>query len=73
MLLMDKASATSLERRNKPMYFEKYPQAGQWRWRLKGANHEIVASGESYIYERDCDHAIDLVKSTNSNTPVYRR
>ncbi|MBL8649903.1 MAG: DUF1508 domain-containing protein [Sphingopyxis sp.] len=55
------------------MYFEKYQQAGQWRWRLKGANHEIVASGESYIYERDCDHAIDLVKGTNSNTPVYRR
>lgn len=54
------------------MYFEKYLSGGQWRWRLKAANHEIIASGESYVYERDCDHAINLVKSTDVNTPVKR-
>lgn len=54
------------------MYFEKYQSGGQWRWRLKGGNHEIIASGESYFTEANCDHAIALVKSTNSTTPVRR-
>ncbi len=54
------------------MYFEKYQQGGQWRWRLKAANHEIIASGESYVYETDCDHAINLVKGTTSSTPVRK-
>lgn len=54
------------------MYFEKY-QSGGWRWRLKAANHEIIASGEAYVNERDCDHAINLVKGTTATTPVYRR
>ncbi|MDP1980567.1 DUF1508 domain-containing protein [Undibacterium sp.] len=59
------------------MYFEIYSSTGllnhpstQWRWRLKAANHETIASGESYYYKADCLHAIDLVKSTNANTPV---
>ena len=55
------------------MYFEKYQQSPQWRWRLKAANHEIIASGESYWNEADCDKAIDLVKGTTATTPVYRR
>ena len=54
------------------MYFEKYQQAGQWRWRLKAANHEVIASGESYVYESGCDNAINLVKSTTSTTPVKK-
>ena len=59
-------------RKEVTMYFEKY-QSGGWRWRLKAANHEIIASGEAYVNERDCDHAINLVKGTNGSTPVYRR
>lgn len=55
------------------MYFEKYQSSGQWRWRLKAANHEIIAAGESYWNEADCDHAINLVKGTTASTPVYRR
>jgi uncharacterized protein YegP (UPF0339 family) len=53
------------------MYFQKYQQSSQWRWRLKSANHEIIASGESYWNESDCDHAINLVRGTNGTTPVY--
>jgi uncharacterized protein len=55
------------------MYFEKYQQSAQWRWRLKAANHEIIAAGESYWNETDCDAAISLVKGTNSITPVIKR
>lgn len=64
------------------MYFEIYPspQSGpfgpnpfapkQWRWRLKSGNHEIIASGESYVNRRDCEHAVALLKSTSFMTPV---
>lgn len=55
------------------MYFEKFQSGAQWRWRLKAANHEIIASGESYYNENDCDGAINLVKGTTATTPVYRR
>lgn len=35
-------------------FFEIYPtKAKQWRWRLKGANGEKVASGESYKRKAD--------------------
>ncbi|MCD0218109.1 DUF1508 domain-containing protein, partial [Enterobacter hormaechei subsp. steigerwaltii] len=31
------------------MYFEIYKDAkGEYRWRLKAANHEIIAQGEGY-------------------------
>jgi uncharacterized protein YegP (UPF0339 family) len=43
---------------------------GQWRWRLRAANNEIIASGESYRNKQDCLAAIALVKSTNANTPT---
>jgi uncharacterized protein YegP (UPF0339 family) len=43
-------------------------QAGEWRWRLRGANGEIVAdSGEGYTRERDAVRAFlrvgDLIRS----------
>ncbi|WP_397602531.1 YegP family protein [Sphingorhabdus sp.] len=53
------------------MYFQKYRESVYWRWRLKSVNHEIIASGESYVNQSDCDHAINLVKGTNGSTPVY--
>lgn len=52
------------------MYYEMYQQAGQWRWRLKAGNHEILASGESYVVKADCKKVIDLLKSTTTGTPV---
>ena len=52
------------------MYFEIYQSGDEWRWRLKGGNHEIVASGEAYTTKQACEHGVDLVKSTNADTPV---
>jgi len=63
------------------MYFEIYQEptgllgaslrsTTQWRWRLKSANHEIIASGEGYNNKIDCQHAIDLLKGTTHSTPV---
>lgn len=50
--------------------FEMYKSGDQWRWRLKAANGEIIASGESYTTKQNCLNAINLVKGTNSYTPV---
>jgi hypothetical protein len=54
------------------MYFQIYKDtAGYWRWRLKAANHQIIATpGEGYTNKADCLSAISLVKSA-WNAPVY--
>lgn len=53
------------------MYFELYQSSGQWRWRLKGGNHEIVAHGESYVSKQGALNAIQFVRGTNGTTPIY--
>ncbi len=55
------------------MYYIVYKDtAGYWRWNLRAANHEIVASGEGYANKQDCYHAISLVKGS-ATAPVYER
>ena len=52
------------------MYYTIYLDVqNQWRWNLRSANHEIIASGESYYNENDCIYAIELVKSS-ANAPI---
>ena len=53
------------------MYYKMYvDKAGEWRWNLHAANHQIVAtSGEGYKNKNDCLHGINLVKSS-SDAPV---
>lgn len=53
------------------MYYEIYQDAKkEWRWRLKSANHQIVATGgEGYTSKQGAEHGISLVKSS-SNAPV---
>jgi uncharacterized protein YegP (UPF0339 family) len=54
------------------MYFQMYRTGNQWRWRLRAANHLIIAdSGESYHNEIDCRHAVGLVMDTSRNTPFF--
>lgn len=50
------------------MIFEMYQQGGQWRWRLRAGNGEIIASGESYHNRQDCVSAVNLVMDTNRQT-----
>ncbi len=37
-----------------------------WRWRFRGANHEIIASGEAYYNKTDCLRAIQLVATSGT-------
>jgi len=44
--------------------------AGYYRWRLFASNGKIIAdSGEGYVNKSDCQHGIQLTKSS-SNAPV---
>ncbi|MFC0308208.1 YegP family protein [Gallibacterium trehalosifermentans] len=54
------------------MYFELYKDIkGEFRWRLKAGNHEIIAtSSEGYTTKQSCKHAIDLVKAVTAETVV---
>jgi uncharacterized protein YegP (UPF0339 family) len=54
------------------MKYEVYPSSGQWRWRLRAANNEIIASGESYWNKSDCKKAVELVKGS-ANAPVVEQ
>ena len=53
-----------------PTYYVRRDVTGQWRWRLRAANHRIIAeSGESYHNRADCEAAINLVKGS-AHAPV---
>lgn len=54
------------------MYYQKWKDGnGEWRWHLRGGNHEIISHGESYVSEAGCDNAISLNKGS-TNAPVYK-
>ena len=38
----------------------------QWRFRIKGANGEKIASGESYVHKADCLSVIELIKGSTA-------
>ena len=54
------------------MQFKLYKDtAGYWRWTLYAANNRKIAdSAEGYNNKSDCQAGIDLVKSTNGQTPA---
>jgi uncharacterized protein YegP (UPF0339 family) len=44
--------------------------AGEWRWRLRTTNGNVVAdSAEGYRRREDCERGIDIVRSA-ANAPV---
>lgn len=52
--------------------FSVYKDArGEWRWRLKHRNGNIIADGsEGYVNKADALNGISLVKSTTQSTPI---
>jgi len=50
--------------------FEVYKdKAGEWRWRLKGANNEIIATSEGFKEKAGCEDGIASVKK---NAPIAK-
>lgn len=48
------------------MRYEVYKSGVFWRWRLRGANSEILASGEAYYNKADVLHVIRIIKGSGS-------
>lgn len=47
--------------------FEIYKdKVGEWRWRLKAANNEIIATSEGYKEKTGCEAGIASVKKNAS-------
>lgn len=47
-----------------------YDGLGGWRWRLVGANGEIVAGGESYSDKANCERAIKGIRRLSAVAKV---
>jgi len=43
---------------------------GEWRWRLRANNNEIIASGEGYKNKKDCLHAVDLIRDLSPDAEI---
>lgn len=54
------------------MKFEIYQteSTGRFRFRLKAANGEIIAHGQSYSAKRDCEHVILLLQKAGLHVPI---
>lgn len=52
-------------------YFVVYKDSrGEFRWRLKANNHEIVATGEGYIQKQSAINAVNWVKTNAVYAPI---
>lgn len=70
----DKPRATSGGNGENLMYFEivKSP-TGQFQWRIRGGNHEIMASSELMRDKESCRAAIAVVKRDAATAPIVDR
>jgi uncharacterized protein len=48
------------------MRFEIYKSKGEWRWRLKARNGEVIANGEGYKNKIDCRAIVAQIQSLNT-------
>jgi uncharacterized protein YegP (UPF0339 family) len=52
--------------------FEIYKdRIGEYRWRFKAPNGEIVAASEGYTSKQSCQGSIQLIKMYSPVAPVY--
>ena len=60
------------QERRSEMNFQIYTDsAGEWRWRFRADNNEIIAvSSEGYVRKSSCQHSIDLVKQGAADADV---
>ena len=53
-------------------YFVVYKDVlGQFRWRLKADNHEIVATGEGYPLKQSAINSANWVKTNSPNAQIH--
>ena len=55
-------------------YFVVYEDVrGEFRWRLKANNHEIVATSEGYVSKTGAINSANWVKTNAPNSPIHDR
>lgn len=53
------------------MRYEVFPDVGGgWRWRLRSANNEIVATGESYTRRADAYKAVYMLAAPDTDPTI---
>ncbi|MGB7414328.1 MAG: YegP family protein [Thermosynechococcaceae cyanobacterium] len=46
-------------------------KAGEFRWRLRAGNHQIIATGgEGYKSKSDCKHGIELIQRDAASAEI---
>jgi uncharacterized protein YegP (UPF0339 family) len=45
-------------------------ESGEYRWRFRTNNNEVVASDEGYRSRNDCEHSMQLIKEQASQAEV---
>lgn len=60
-------------REDTPVYFEILRSGSEFFWRIRGANHEVLAHSEMLTSKAACQNAIDVVKRGAASAPVYDR
>jgi len=66
-------SGASASRKERPMAgkFELYESKnGEWRWRLKAGNGEIIATSEGYTSKSSAKNGIESVKRNAADAEV---
>jgi uncharacterized protein len=48
-------------------------ESGEYRWRFRTDNNEVVTSGEGYRSMNDCEHPVQLIKDQASQAEVADR
>lgn len=48
-------------------------KAGEWRWRLKGRNGEIMATSEGYTREADAVRGAEDARRVMATAPIDHR
>ena len=43
---------------------------GDWRWRLKGQDGQMIASGDNYPTRSECERAVLLLKQEIAAAPI---
>lgn len=55
-----------------PCYWEKKDNSGGWYWIYYAKNGKAIArSSESYVNRSDCEHSVQLVKSSSGDPTFY--
>ena len=45
-------------------------KAGEFRWRLRANNHEIIAQGEGYTRKQSCLHCIKVIMEQAADADI---